>query len=207
MPCSATSRAAPPRRPNTSSAASTSYLAWADALDRPDGYRPWRRPEPPPADRGAADAAFGLQHRAMAARSVRPLCAAHPGTGGARSAGGRARAPPIAAARCTTRSTSSWASIRQVCCRPAPSAEFEALGEKHLERAADGPGRARLLVAALPAPGALVHRHRERPAAQPARSCWRARPTAPDRRADAAGRSRSRRAPIASTRSSPAAGR
>jgi ATP-dependent helicase/nuclease subunit B len=24
------------------------YLAWADALDRPDGYRPWRRPEPRP---------------------------------------------------------------------------------------------------------------------------------------------------------------
>ena len=25
-----------------------SYLAWADALDRPDAYRPWPRPEPRP---------------------------------------------------------------------------------------------------------------------------------------------------------------
>ena len=77
------------------------------------------------------------------------------------------------------------------------------MGEKHLADGARRAGRARLLVAALPAAGALVRRHRER---------------APRRRHEAArqrdqGRGHARAAhhhgasPTASTRSSPAAGR
>ncbi len=41
-------RTAMRRRRNISSAARRDYLAWADALDEPDAYRPWPRPEPRP---------------------------------------------------------------------------------------------------------------------------------------------------------------
>ena len=139
-----------------------SYLAWADALDRPDAYRPWPRPEPTAADRGAADAAFGLQHRAMAARSLRALCAAHPGAGGARSAGGRAgrRRPRLGAARCARRVPEG------ISLRPAAARRHRPVrgaGREASRGPAYGTCRTRFLVAALPAPGALVRGHRERP--------------------------------------------
>ena len=48
MPCSATSPAAKSAPPEYIQRGRHEYLAWAEALDRPGGYRPWPRPEPRP---------------------------------------------------------------------------------------------------------------------------------------------------------------
>ena len=119
----------------------------------------------PPAARGAADAAFGFQHRAMAPRPVRPLCTAHPGPGRARSARGRARGRRSRqrAARRAGR-VPGHPSVRSAAARRVGG--IRGAGREASRHADDGAGRARLLVAALPAPGALVHRHGEPAAAQ-----------------------------------------
>ncbi len=119
----------------------------------------------PPAARGAADAAFGFQHRAVAPRPVRPLCTAHPGPGRARSARGRARGRRSRqrAARRAGR-VPGHPSVRSAAARRVDG--IRGAGREASRHADDGAGRARLLVAALPAPGALVHRHGEPAAAQ-----------------------------------------
>ena len=188
-----------PARPAT-------YLAWAEAIDRPDGYRPWPRPEPAPAARGAADAAVGLQHRAMAARSLRALCAAHP------------RAAPLDPLEAEL-GAAERGSAPARCARRIPEGPSlrPAAGRRH--RALRGAGReASRRRCSPPRPnapsggrassawraGSWPPRTR---AAPPARTCWRAKRKAPSPSARPAARCASRRAPTASTRSSPAAGR
>ena len=159
------------------------------------------------AARGAADAALGVEHRAMAARSLWALCAAHPGPG-ARSIRWRPSwAPPTAARRCTMRSTSSCERIPPACCPPTPSAQFEALGEKHLGALLTAPAERAFWWPRFQRLARWFVGHRERAPRAPAPGCWRAKPTARSPSGRPPGRCASRRAPTASTRSSPAPGR
>ena len=150
------------RRPNTSSAAGASYVAWADALDDPEDYRPWPRPEPRPP--------LEARPTRLSVSSIEQWRRDPYGLYARRILGLEALDPLEAELGAAERGSRLHDALdeflqglsRRACCRPTPSAEFEALGEKHLGDAADGARRARLLVAALPAPGALVRRHRER---------------------------------------------
>ena len=149
----------------------------------PKDYKPWPRPEPrPPLEARPTQLSvssveqwrrdpYGLYARRSC--GLRPL---DPLEAGARRGRARARA-------CTTRSTSSSRPIpgRLAAGRTRPASS--AMGERHLEPAARRAGRARLLVAALPAPGALVHRHRERAPRRRHDGCWPARPRARSRSA------------------------
>jgi ATP-dependent helicase/nuclease subunit B len=107
------------------------YLAWADCA------RPSRRLPAVAASRtaaapgGAADPALGLERRAMASRSLRTLCAAHPGL--------EALDPLEAELGAADRGSALHDALDEFLASPSVGpaaarrlAEFEALGEKHL---------------------------------------------------------------------------
>ena len=139
------------------------YLAWADAIDRPGRLQAVAASRTVSAPRSAADAAVGLQHRTMAARSLRALRAAHPAAGGARSFGGRTRrrrprqCPARRPGRISARPSVGPAALE--C-----GGRIRGAGREASRRDPDRAGRTCLLVAALPAPGSVVGGDRERAA-------------------------------------------
>ena len=83
------------------------YVAWAETFDEPEPTSRGRVPSRARRSRRGRRSSVGVEHRAMAARSLRPLCAPHPQPEAARSARSRSWARPSAARTCTTRSTNS----------------------------------------------------------------------------------------------------
>ena len=184
-----------------------SYLAWAEALDRPDGLQ--------------AVAASRAARRRSTARPTRLSVSSIEqwrrdpyGLYARRILGLEALDPLEAELGAADRGSALHDALDEFLkahpsglLPPDAHRALRGAGREASRPTPDGAGRARLLVAALPAPGALVRGHRERPPRRRHASCWRAKPTAPSPSDRAAGRCASRRAPTASTRSSPAAGR